>query len=241
MPQFSDPLGDLLAARVPVIQLQRGAVTAVGAASPRVLLPGSFNPVHDGHSQLLEAACAAVGGGATGGFELSVTNADKGTLPRGEVERRAMQFAAGGHALVLTDAPLFVQKAALLPGTVFVVGVDTAVRIVMPKYYGGSEAAMLEVLHTIRRHNCSFLVAGRLVDGAFVEPTSVAAPPGLEGVWCFWWAIRTMFTLCPDASPHLSHFEQACSGRCPPSGKTSRPQSSVRGLHKRGANDRKGN
>jgi hypothetical protein len=177
----SDPLGDLLAGRVPVIQLQRGAVAAVGAAAPTVLLPGSFNPLHTGHTQLLQAACDAVGGGATGGFELSVTNADKGVLPRGEVENRERQFAAGVHALVLTDAPLFVQKAALLPGTVFVVGVDTALRIVMPKYYGGSEAAMTETLHTIMRHKCSFLVAGRLVDGAFVEPTAVAAPPGLEG------------------------------------------------------------
>ncbi len=118
-----------------MVELDGGRVTAVGAARPRVLLPGSFNPVHEGHVQLLAAACAAVGPGAQGGFELSVTNADKGALPRTEIERRAAQFEGlrarlGGAAqsLVLTDAPLFVQKAALLPGTVFVVGVDTAVR-----------------------------------------------------------------------------------------------------------------
>lgn len=179
----SDALGDLLAGRLPVVQLHAGQVTAVGAASPRVLLPGSFNPVHVGHRQLLQTACAAVGPGATGGFELSVTNADKGVLPRHDVERRAAQFTLDGGMLVLTDAPLFVQKARLLPGTVFVVGVDTALRIVMPKYYGGSEEAMRDVLQSILDCGCSFLVAGRLMDGVFIEPASVVAPPGLEGLF----------------------------------------------------------
>jgi hypothetical protein len=181
---FADPLGALLARdpAVRVLQLRGGAaVAAVGAAAPRVLLPGSFNPLHAGHAALLAAAVAAAGPGARGGYELSVSNADKGALPRAEVERRAAQFAPDAPPLVLTDAPLFVQKAALLPGTTFVVGVDTAVRIVMPKYYGGDPSAMRAVLQAILDARCSFLVAGRLVDGAWVEPNAVAAPPGMEG------------------------------------------------------------
>jgi hypothetical protein len=185
---IGDALGALLArdAAVRVLQLRGGcAVGAVGAAAPRVLLPGSFNPLHAGHAALLAAACAACGAGARGGFELSVTNADKGVLPRAEIERRAAQFTPATPPLVLSDAPLFVQKAALMPGTTFVVGVDTALRIVMPKYYaGGDEAAMRAVLQEILDAGCSFLVAGRLIDGAFVEPTAVTAPPGMEGVSC---------------------------------------------------------
>jgi hypothetical protein len=198
---FSDPLGALLASAgasasasagappsttspVSVLQLRGGLdVGAVGAASPRVLLPGSFNPLHAGHAALLAAACAACGG-APGGYELSVTNADKGALPRAEIERRAAQFGPDAPPLVLTDAPLFVHKAALLPGTTFVVGIDTAVRIVMPKYYaGGDEAAMRAVLQAILDAGCSFLVAGRLVGDTFLEPTAVTAPPGMEGAW----------------------------------------------------------
>jgi hypothetical protein len=190
---FDDPLGALLASAgassasgapppVGVLQLRGGLdVGAVGAASPRVLLPGSFNPLHAGHAALLAAACAACGG-ASGGYELSVTNADKGALPRPEIERRAAQFDASAPPLVLSDAPLFVQKAALLPGTTFVVGIDTAIRIVMPKYYaGGDEAAMCAVLRAILDAGCSFLVAGRLVGDTFLEPTAVTAPPGMEG------------------------------------------------------------
>ena len=181
---FADPLAMLLAGapEARVLQLRGGcAVAAVGATGARVLLPGSFNPLHAGHVTLLAAAAAACGG-APAAFELSVRNADKPPLPRAEVERRAQQLAPGDAPLVLTDAPLFVDKARLMPGTVFVVGVDTAARIVMPKYYGdGSEDAMRAVLREILDAGCSFLVAGRVMDGAFVDASAVKAPAGMEG------------------------------------------------------------
>jgi hypothetical protein len=179
----ADPLAALLAGapEARVLQLRGGcAVAAVGATGARVLLPGSFNPLHAGHVTLLAAAAAACGG-APAAFELSVRNADKPPLPRAEVERRAQQLQPQDAPLVLTDAPLFVDKARLMPGTVFVVGVDTAARIVMPKYYGGSEDAMRAVLREILDAGCSFLVAGRVMDGTFVEPSAVAAPLGMEG------------------------------------------------------------
>ena len=43
----------------------------------------------------------------------------------------------------------------------FVVGVDTAVRVVDPKYAGGSEETLRGDLEKIRRAGCRFLVAGR--------------------------------------------------------------------------------
>ncbi len=45
--------------------------------------------------------------------------------------------------VVVTSAPLFTTKSQLLPGSCFVVGYDTAIRLVMPKYYNNSEAEML--------------------------------------------------------------------------------------------------
>ena len=62
-----------------------------------------------------------------------------------EVARRVTQFTAlPPSPLLLTRLPLFTQKAQLLPGSLFVVGYDTAVRLVLPKYYGdGSTTAML--------------------------------------------------------------------------------------------------
>ena len=61
------------------------------APAPRALLPGSFNPLHHGHTQL--AAIAAARLGVAVHFELSVANVDKPELPRDEAERRAAQFA----------------------------------------------------------------------------------------------------------------------------------------------------
>eukprot|EP01094_Clydonella_sp_ATCC50884_P029481 TRINITY_DN9247_c0_g1_i1.p1 TRINITY_DN9247_c0_g1~~TRINITY_DN9247_c0_g1_i1.p1 ORF type:complete len:226 (+),score=47.12 TRINITY_DN9247_c0_g1_i1:103-780(+) len=138
-----------------------------------VVLSGSFNPLHDGHIQLLQHASAHVHAsqkseqcGTAGdaepfvGFEMSVMNADKPTMSREEIERRIRQFE-GRADLVVTAAPKFADKADILPTTIFVVGYDTAVRIVHPKYYRDSEEEMERVLLGIGARNCSFAVAGR--------------------------------------------------------------------------------
>jgi hypothetical protein len=60
-------------------------------------------------------------------------------LPIEEVRLRVTQFTATDTPVVVTSAPLFVNKAALFPRSLFVVGADTAARLVLPKYYGDSE------------------------------------------------------------------------------------------------------
>jgi len=128
-----------------------------------VLLPGSFNPLHHGHELLAEAASASSGRATT--LEVSVVNVDKPPLDVDEVVRRVAQFR-GRWDVVLTRAPTFVEKGRLFPGATFVVGWDTAVRLVEPRYYGGPEA-MAAGLEELRGCGCRFIVGGRLVDGAF--------------------------------------------------------------------------
>lgn len=127
-------------------------------AAPPVLLPGAFNPAHAGHWQL--AATATRRTGLPVAFELSAVNVDKPPLSGDEVRRRLRQFAWTASVWV-TRAPTFVEKARLFPGTVFVVGADTAERIVLPRYYGDSPERMHAALAEIRTHGCRFLVAGR--------------------------------------------------------------------------------
>ena len=55
-------------------------------SQPRAILPGSFNPLHHGHTSLARAATIRLG--VDTHFELSIVNADKPELPREEVERR---------------------------------------------------------------------------------------------------------------------------------------------------------
>ena len=50
------------------------------------------------------------------------------------------------YAFAMTDTQLFVDKAQLFPGCTFLVGIDTAVRIVNPKYYSDSAEQMAAVL-----------------------------------------------------------------------------------------------
>jgi nicotinamide mononucleotide (NMN) deamidase PncC len=153
-----DPLSALIAGEIELVCAHPDGRLDRDAARPMALLPGSFNPVHEGHLRLAELAARRLGGRVD--FELSVTNADKPTLTMAEVRRRVHQFAWHGHVW-LTRAPTFVQKADLFPGVHFVVGVDTAVRIVAARYYQDSEARLAEALQEIDRHGCRFLVAGR--------------------------------------------------------------------------------
>ncbi|HNP73607.1 MAG TPA: hypothetical protein PKK15_21010, partial [Kouleothrix sp.] len=150
------------------------------------LLSGSFNPLHAGRERLAQAAGAALGMPIT--FELPILNADKAPLSYAEIERRLAQFR-WRYPVVLSRAALFVEKAGLYPGCVFVVGYDTAERLVEPRYYGG-EAARDAALARIRAQGCRFLVAGRLEDGTFRTLRDIAVPPGA----------RDLFAELPEAA-----------------------------------------
>lgn len=135
-----------------------GGLLQEGAPVPGAVLPGSFNPLHEGHLALAKVASDVLGTRVH--FELSVTNVDKPRLNVAEILKRARQFEWSNY-LELTDAPLFVQKAEIFPGCTFVVGADTAERILAPRYYAEGELGMLHALQQIATRRCRFLVAAR--------------------------------------------------------------------------------
>ena len=217
----------------------------LSSAAHFALLPGSFNPLHDGHVGLANAVQnrlrshaeaqarvqsppADVGGAgdaATGAeaavldsasapatkpgtasdarlplvmFELSAFNADKPPIDRAVIEARVAQFAQRGWGVVVTNAPLFANKARLFPGCHFVLGADTVVRLLMPRYYeqpgdtDGGSAAMEAALRGMADTGCKILVAGRLeqvkgqgsaVGGAFLTLKDVDVPRSLAGMF----------------------------------------------------------
>ena len=150
---------------------------AVDRPVDAALLPGSFSPFHHGHAQLAECASQILGTKVV--YELSVVNVDKPQLAQSEVISRLSQFADQG-SVVLTRAETFRKKADLFPGSTFVIGWDTAVRLVAPRYYGGDSAAMLTALAEIWALGCRFLVAGRRDGETFRTLDDVPVPQGFQ-------------------------------------------------------------
>jgi hypothetical protein len=148
---------------------------------PAAVLSGSFNPLHAGHIGLAETAAALLGGPVA--FEVSAINADKPPLETELLLDRLSQFA-GRWPVVAGNAPTFVEKSRLYPGAAFVVGFDTAARVIQPRYYGDSEAAMLAALAEMRGRGNRFLVAGREGDdGIFHQLAELAIPGGFAGLF----------------------------------------------------------
>jgi hypothetical protein len=154
-----DTIDQLLVGEIDRVTAQPDGQLMLSAPQPLVLLPGSFNPVHAGH--VLLARVAEELKQQPLAFEISVTNVDKPPLEGKTVRDRLTQFA-WKSPVELTRAPTFVEKSRLFPRTTFVIGADTAERLVAPKYYGDDEVLMHVALEEIANSGGSFLVAVRI-------------------------------------------------------------------------------
>jgi hypothetical protein len=111
-------------------------------------------------------------------FELSVTNVDKPPLDFIDIADRLSQFT--NERVLLTRAPTFVEKAEIAPGCIFVVGIDTLVRIGDVVYYQNDPARRDAAIAAIRNRGCGFLVFGRAVDGTFSHLADFDVPMALR-------------------------------------------------------------
>ena len=205
-----DALAQLLSGEARWLTAQPGEPLIVEGPVPDALLSGSFNPLHHGHRGLAQAATNLPGEGPA--YELSVTNVDKPPLKREEIFRRLAQFDSG-ETVVLTTAETFYKKAALFPGRTFVIGWDTAVRLIAPRYYrgesGDDETAMLNALAEMWAGGARFLVAGRRDEDVYKTLADVPIPQGFA----------PMFAEVPEATfrEDISSTELRSQGREPTS------------------------
>ncbi len=177
---YGDPVQALLAGHPSYATVHPDGASEADGAAPPALLPGSFNPLHEGHVEMARAAAHILKSDVA--YELSVTNVDKPPLEEREVRARLSQFE-NLAPIVVSRAPLFHEKARLFPGSVFVIGADTAERLVQPRYYRGGTAGMLTALEDIRRMGCRFLVSGRADGGEFRTLGDVRLPEGFTDMF----------------------------------------------------------
>jgi len=127
------------------------------------ILSGSFNPLHNGHTELLKTAKNITK--LKPFFEISISNVDKSNIRLEDLNSRIRQFNNIGK-LLITNAPTFEDKSNIFKKSIFVIGYDTAVRILDKKYY---KKDIQESFSNIYKNECSFLVTGREIDGKYKD------------------------------------------------------------------------
>jgi hypothetical protein len=131
------------------------------SGSPKAIFAGSWKPLTREHMYM--TAIAEVFCDTTVYFEVSIQPIKGPPLDFIETENLIKQFDE--MHLAITKAPTFLEKAKLFPGATFVVGMDTWLEIISPKYY---DFPVNELIRQFKQLQVDFLVFGRQQNGSFI-------------------------------------------------------------------------
>ena len=127
-----------------------------------IVLSGAFNPIHDGHIELIKSAAQKLGWDKSRIiFELSISNADKGLVDKNVYKKRVEAINSKGYNAMITKIPYFGDKNFYLTNGYFLLGADTFKRLLDKKYYENSYEFMIAKLSEFRKKNNKLIVASR--------------------------------------------------------------------------------
>jgi len=178
--EFSSDLDSLMGGHIGSITSAGSDLVGLDKSFEGGILSGSFNPIHQGHIELSKLASGILG--VPVAFEISVTNVDKSPLQPGEIKNRVSQFEKS-ETVILTCAPLFAEKSTIFKNSTFIIGGDTALRVMDPKYYDNNVQNMYTSLQKIKDNKCNFLVAGRLQNSGFNTVLDVVIPEAFTSMF----------------------------------------------------------
>ena len=153
-------------------KLHQGNQSTYEGEHPIAVFPGAFNPLHQGHRDMVAVAEAALN--QTVHLEISIRNVDKPPIDFLTMSDRAKQI---DYPLIFSNAPTFIEKAEAYPGATFIVGADTMLRIADSRYYDGLDIDT--TINQMAANGTSFLVFGRVIDNQFSELADLALPDTL--------------------------------------------------------------
>lgn len=137
-----------------------------------IIFPGSFNPIHKKHIEIAEVIYRRMG--KRPWLELSIHNTDKPTMDAIDLHNRIEGIEATHsdaiRGVIITNKPLFVDKAKQYTRPTFVVGSDTINRVFDPQYY-------FDAAQFLERKNLKFMVFQR--KGCLLRP-EVLNNPNIE-------------------------------------------------------------
>jgi hypothetical protein len=139
---------------------KRYPITALGVDSNMALMPGGFNPPHEGHYGLARHFEQKIGKRVV--FEVVDNPPHKVALPVQELLKRAKMLR--GDFVIFTHNNKYIEKARAFPNTPIILGADAMLRILDPKWGKPIEPLLKEFAEL----GTTFYVCDRLVDGQLI-------------------------------------------------------------------------